>query len=47
MSININYARFPGAMDREHRMIESIYYVVRTIYVVILIVGTLLVLGGI
>ncbi|ADJ17265.1 hypothetical protein [Halalkalicoccus jeotgali] len=47
MNVINNYAWFPGPMEREQYWLENIYYVVRIVYVVILIAGTLSVLGGV
>ncbi|MDL5362247.1 hypothetical protein [Halalkalicoccus sp. NIPERK01] len=46
--MEINYhIRLPGPFDRKRTALEIIYYVVRIVYVTILIVATLFALGGI
>ena len=47
MEINNFHARFPGPLERERTVVEIIYYVVRIIYVMVLIIVTLWALGGI
>lgn len=41
------HTRFPGPFERERTVVEIIYYVVKIIYVMILIVVTLWALGGV
>lgn len=47
MEINNYHIRFPGVFDRERNLIEIVYYIVRIVYTIILIVTILLVLGGV
>ena len=41
------HIRLPAPLDRERTVLEIVYYLVRIAYVVILIVVTLIALGGI
>lgn len=44
----VNYhVRFPGPFERERIVLEMIHHIVRIVYITVLIVGSLLVLGGI
>lgn len=43
----VHLVRFPDPFERERVVLEMIYYLVRIVYVTILIVVTLLALGGI
>lgn len=41
------HIRLPAPLDRERNVVEIVYYLVRIVYAMVLIVVTLIALGGI